>query len=80
MRAIWNARFGNPDDPADQDLLRSACPLSAADRITIAILIRSGSKRRQVVQSQSEQIVTAIERNRGLVTCVRNADEGHTWG
>jgi dipeptidyl aminopeptidase/acylaminoacyl peptidase len=60
MRAIWNARVGNPDDPADQELLRNASPLFAADKIRISLLIAQGAEDPRVPQSESEQIVAAI--------------------
>ena len=63
MRALWNARVGNPDDPADQELLTNASPLFAADRIRIPLLIVQGANDSRVKQSEAEQIVAAIEKN-----------------
>jgi dipeptidyl aminopeptidase/acylaminoacyl peptidase len=77
MRAIWNARTGNPDDPADRELLTGASPLFAAERIGIPMLIAQGANDPRVVQSESEQIVSAIEKNGGSVTYVLYPDEGH---
>src|ERR1700722_16003908 len=42
MRAVWNSRVGNPDDPADRELLAGASPLFAADKIRIPMLIGQG--------------------------------------
>jgi len=77
MRAIWNARIGNPDDPADKELLTSASPLFAADRIRIPLLIVQGGNDPRVMPSESEQIVAAIEKNGGTATYVLYPDEGH---
>ncbi len=77
MRALWNARVGNPDDPADQELLSSASPLFAADRIRIPMLIGQGANDSRVKQSESEQIVAAIESNGASATYVLYSDEGH---
>jgi dipeptidyl aminopeptidase/acylaminoacyl peptidase len=77
MRALWNARVGNPDDPADKELLTNASPLFAADRIRIPLLIVQGANDARVKQSESEQIVAAIEKNGGMATYVLYSDEGH---
>jgi dipeptidyl aminopeptidase/acylaminoacyl peptidase len=77
MRALWNARVGNPDDPADQELLTNASPLFAADRIRIPLLIALGANDSRVKQSEAEEIVAAIEKNGGAATYVLYSDEGH---
>ena len=77
MRALWNARVGNPDDPADQESLINASPLFAADRIRIPLLIALGANDSRVKQSEAEQIVAAIEKNGGTATYVLYSDEGH---
>jgi len=75
--SIFRTRIGNIDDPEDEPLLRAASPLFAADRIRIPILIGQGANDPRVKQAESEQIVAAIERNRGTVTYVLYPDEGH---
>ena len=77
IRSIWNARVGNPDDPADRELLANASPLFAADRIKIPMLIAQGANDARVIQSESEQMVAALEKNGGRVTYVLYPDEGH---
>ena len=77
MRSLWNARVGNPDDPADKELLMNASPLFAADRIRIPLLIALGANDSRVKQSEAEQIVAAIEKNGGTATYVLYSDEGH---
>jgi dipeptidyl aminopeptidase/acylaminoacyl peptidase len=76
-RALWNTRVGNPDDPADQELLTNASPLFSADKIRIPILIGQGANDARVKQAESEQIVAAIEKNGGTATYVLYPDEGH---
>ena len=66
MRALWNARVGNPDDPADQESLINASPLFAADRIRIPLLIALGANDSRVKQSEAEQIVAASKRTAAL--------------
>jgi dipeptidyl aminopeptidase/acylaminoacyl peptidase len=68
---------GNPDDPADSELLANASPLFAADRINIPMLIAQGANDPRVIQSESDQIVGAIEKNGGQATYVLYPDEGH---
>jgi dipeptidyl aminopeptidase/acylaminoacyl peptidase len=75
--AQLHRRVGNPDDPADEALLRAASPLFAADRIRIPILLGHGANDPRVKQAEAEQIVAAIERNGGRVTYVLYPDEGH---
>ncbi len=78
IRSIWNARVGNPDDPSDQELLRKASPLFAVDKIKVPMLIAQGTNDVRVIQSESDQIVAAIENKGGTVTYVVYPDEGHT--
>jgi dipeptidyl aminopeptidase/acylaminoacyl peptidase len=77
IRSIWNARVGNPDDPADKELLMKASPLFAADRIKIPMLIAQGANDPRVIQSESDQIIAAIEKNDGHATYILYPDEGH---
>ncbi|HEY6301022.1 MAG TPA: alpha/beta fold hydrolase [Candidatus Binatus sp.] len=77
MRALWNARVGNPDDPADKELLTNASPLFAADRIRIPLLIVQGANDSRTKQSEAEEIVATIEKNGGAATYVLYSDEGH---
>ena len=52
-------------------------PLFAADRIRIPLLVGQGANDPRVKQAESEQIVGAIERNRGNAIYVLYPDEGH---
>ncbi len=77
MRAEFDHRMGNVDDPKDAELIRNASPLFKADRITRPLLIGQGANDPRVNQKESEQIVEAIEKNKGSVTYVLYPDEGH---
>src|SRR5205814_3539657 len=77
IRAMFDVRMGNVDDPKDAELIRKASPLFSADKIVRPLLIGQGANDPRVNQNESEQIVSAIERNRGHVTYVLYSDEGH---
>jgi dipeptidyl aminopeptidase/acylaminoacyl peptidase len=77
MRSIFDLRVGNVDDAKDAELIKAASPLFKADKIQRPLLIGQGANDPRVKQAESEQIVTAIEKNRGRVTYVLYPDEGH---
>jgi dipeptidyl aminopeptidase/acylaminoacyl peptidase len=77
MRAMLVARVGDIDDPRDAELIKEASPLFKADKIVRPLMIGQGANDPRVKQAESEQIVEAIERNKGSVTYVVYPDEGH---
>ena len=77
MRALFDVRMGNVDDPKDAELIKKASPLFLADKIVKPLLIGQGANDPRVNQAESEQIVSAIEKNGGKVTYVLYPDEGH---
>lgn len=77
LRATFDVRMGNVDDPGDAQLVRNASPLFKADKIVRPLLIGQGANDPRVNQAESEQIVQAIEKNGGKVTYVLYPDEGH---
>jgi dipeptidyl aminopeptidase/acylaminoacyl peptidase len=77
LRTIFDVRMGNVDDPKDADLVQKASPLFKADRIKRPLLIGQGANDPRVNKAESEQIVSAIEKNGGKVTYVVYSDEGH---
>jgi dipeptidyl aminopeptidase/acylaminoacyl peptidase len=77
MRAEFDVRMGNVDDPKDAELLRNASPLHKADKIVRPLLIGQGANDPRVKQAESEQIVAAIEKSGGNVVYVLYPDEGH---
>ena len=77
MRAMFDVRMGNVDDPKDAELIKNASPLFKADKIAEPLLIGQGANDPRVNVKESEQIVDAIEKNKGSVTYVVYSDEGH---
>jgi len=77
LRAVFDVRMGNVDDPKDADLIKAASPLFKADKIQRPLLIGQGANDPRVNKAESEQIVSAIEKNGGKVTYVVYSDEGH---
>ena len=69
--------MGNVDDAKDDQLIHDASPLFKADRIVRPLLIGQGANDPRVNVRESEQIVSAIEKNGGKVTYVLYGDEGH---
>jgi dipeptidyl aminopeptidase/acylaminoacyl peptidase len=77
MRAVFDVRVGNVDDPKDAQMIKDASPLFSAHKIKIPLLIGQGANDPRVKQAESEQIVGAIEKNGGHATYVVYPDEGH---
>ena len=77
MRAMFDRRIGNIDDPADKALLESASPLFSAEKIRMPLLIGQGANDPRVKPAESEQIVSALEKQGLGVTYVVYPDEGH---
>ncbi len=77
LRATFDVRMGNVDDPKDAELIKNASPLFKADKIVRPLLIGQGANDPRVNVKESEQIVDAIEKNKGNVTYVLYPDEGH---
>jgi dipeptidyl aminopeptidase/acylaminoacyl peptidase len=77
VRKIFNVRLGNPDDPADLDLLKRMSPLNSADKIRAPLLVVQGANDPRVNKAESEQIVASL-RDRGRpVEYLLAPDEGH---
>jgi len=77
LRSMFDVRMGNVDDPKDAELVKNASPLFKADKISRPLLIGQGANDPRVKEAESEQIVGAIEKNKGRVTYVLYPDEGH---
>ncbi|KNE71898.1 hypothetical protein AMAG_16325 [Allomyces macrogynus ATCC 38327] len=73
----FHARMGHPEH--DSDLLDAVSPLFHADKIVRPLLISQGANDPRVKQSESEQIVAAIEAHGGSVIYVLYPDRGHGW-
>jgi dipeptidyl aminopeptidase/acylaminoacyl peptidase len=77
FKTMMIRRIGNPDDPADKDMLTRASPLFSAQKIKVPLLIGQGANDPRVKQAEAEQIVSAMEKNGLPVTYVLYPDEGH---
>ena len=73
----FHERMGNPNTPEGLQLLKDRSPLHKADRICRPLLIAQGANDPRVKQSESDQIVEAMEKHRIPVTYVVFPDEGH---
>jgi dipeptidyl aminopeptidase/acylaminoacyl peptidase len=73
----FHERMGNPNTPEGKQLLIDRSPLYKADRITKPLLIGQGANDPRVKQSESDQIVEAMQRHGVPVTYVLFPDEGH---
>jgi dipeptidyl aminopeptidase/acylaminoacyl peptidase len=73
----FHERMGNPNTPEGLQLLKDRSPLHKADRICRPLLIGQGANDPRVKQSESDQIVEAMEKHRIPVTYVVFPDEGH---
>lgn len=70
-------RMGDPDNAADKTALTRASPLFSAHKIKAPLLIGQGANDPRVKPAESEQIVSALEKNGRAVTYVVYPDEGH---
>ena len=73
----FHERMGNPETPEGLQLLKDRSPLYKADRICRPLLIGQGANDPRVKQSESDQIVEAMEQHGIPVTYVVFPDEGH---
>ncbi|MBO0748945.1 MAG: S9 family peptidase [Porphyrobacter sp.] len=73
----FHERMGNPDTPEGLQLLKDRSPLHKADRIVKPLLIGQGANDPRVKQSESDQIVEAMQQHGIPVTYVVFPDEGH---
>ncbi len=73
----FHERMGNPETAEGKALLVERSPLHSADRICRPLLIGQGANDPRVKQSESDQIVSAMEKHGIPVTYVVFPDEGH---
>ena len=77
FRSLLDVRMASIDDPNDAQLIHDGSPLNFAHKIVRPLLIGQGANDPRVRQAESEQIVSAIEKNGGAATYVLYPDEGH---
>ena len=69
--------MGNPNTPEGKAMLIDRSPLHKANRICRPLLIGQGANDPRVKQSESDQIVEAMQKHEIPVTYVVFPDEGH---
>jgi len=77
MEGTWYRRVGNPEKPADRELLLARSPVTKMSQIQRPLLIAQGANDPRVTQKESDQIVHAMVEKKIPVTYVLYADEGH---
>jgi dipeptidyl aminopeptidase/acylaminoacyl peptidase len=75
--ALWKTRVGDHTTEEGRAFLDSRSPLMFVDRIRRPLLIGQGANDPRVKQSESDQIVAAMQQKRIPVTYVLYPDEGH---
>lgn len=73
----FHERMGDPSTEEGLALMRAASPLHKADQIVRPLLIAQGANDPRVKQSESDQIVAAMQAAGIPVTYVLYPDEGH---
>ena len=77
MMDLWAGRVGDPRTEEGRAFLDERSPLTFVDRITKPLLIGQGANDPRVKQSESDQIVKAMQEKNIPVTYVLYPDEGH---
>jgi len=73
----FHDRMGDPTTPEGLQLLKDCSPIHKADKIVRPLLIGQGANDPRVKQSESDQIVAAMQGHGIPVTYVLFPDEGH---
>ena len=77
LRAMFNQRVGDPEDPSDRARLEAQSPLFSADQIQAPLLVIQGANDPRVKQAESDQIVVALRELNRPVEYLIAPDEGH---
>jgi len=77
MMDMWAARVGDPRTDEGKAFLDSRSPLTFVDKISKPLLIGQGANDPRVKQTESDQIVKAMQEKGIPVTYVLYSDEGH---
>jgi len=76
-RSVWKYRVGDSSTTEGREFLDSRSPLTKVDQIKKPLLIGQGANDPRVKQSESDQIVKAMQEKKIPVTYVVFPDEGH---
>jgi dienelactone hydrolase len=77
VKAMFDVRLGNADDPVDRERLLAQSPLFSAEEITAPLLVVQGANDPRVKKRESEQIVVALRDLGRDVEYMLAEDEGH---
>jgi dipeptidyl aminopeptidase/acylaminoacyl peptidase len=77
IKALFDVRLGDPDDPDDYDRLVEQSPLFSAEQITAPLLVIQGANDPRVKKRESEMIVVALRDMGRQVDYILAPDEGH---
>jgi dienelactone hydrolase len=77
IKAMFDVRLGDPEDPADHERLLAQSPLFSAEQITAPLLVIQGANDPRVKKRESEQIVVALRDLGREVEYILAEDEGH---
>jgi dipeptidyl aminopeptidase/acylaminoacyl peptidase len=77
---MWRTRVGDVTTEEGREFLRSRSPLTFVEKIRRPLLIGHGANDPRVKQSESDQIVAAMQERSIPVTYVLFPDEGHGFG
>ncbi|MBV9619263.1 MAG: S9 family peptidase, partial [Verrucomicrobia bacterium] len=75
QRKALYAEIGNPE--TDLEMLRETSPLFHADKITKPLIVLQGKNDPRVIKPESDEIVDAIKKKKGVVEYVVFDNEGH---
>ncbi len=75
QRKALYAEIGNPE--TDLEMLRAISPLFHADQITKPLIVLQGKNDPRVLQAESDEIVAAIKKKKGVVEYIVFPNEGH---
>jgi len=77
MRGLFNDRVGDPDSDEGRALLEKHSPINYVDRICKPLLVAQGANDPRVRQTESDQIVRAVQARGIPVIYALYPDEGH---
>ncbi len=77
LKKMMYEMVGDPEDPKDSLMLRSASPVFHADKITVPLFIAQGAQDPRVNKDESDQMVAAMRQNGVEVEYLVKDNEGH---
>ncbi len=75
QRKALYAEIGNPE--TELEMLRATSPLFHADKISKPLIVLQGKNDPRVLKAESDEIVAAIEKKKGVVEYIVFDNEGH---